>query len=492
VTVLAPLTFTARWDRTLQRSPEALFFLFHDTDGTTTSWTFGAFEEVVARAAMVLREHGVGPGSALHVALRNCPAFIALWLAAARVGACMVAVDPASTTRDVAAQIRRTSPVIGFCGKQRARTYRDGAAGIPLTIVELDEAAEDVQNGGVLTVGLGLGSSPHAADPGDRLGIMFTSGTTSQPKAVVLTQGNYATVADQMAAAVNLTPSHRWLVTLPLFHANAQYYCFAPAIAVGASVALTATFSASRWLTQAAELQATHASLFAAPIRMILARHVAPPPEVALQHVWFAQSLGVEHYERFADLVGCRPRQLYGMTETIAAVTADISRPLRHDVIGRPLEGRQVAVVGIVDGQPCSPGETGMLLVRGERGIDLFQEYLDDPITTDGVFDEHEDGTWFRTGDLVSADSNRVLRFVGRADDVVKVAGENVSLTEIEAVLAQAPGVLEVAVVARPDPVRDQVPVAYVVARDSSTPPDMNELARWASQHLSPAARPRD
>jgi crotonobetaine/carnitine-CoA ligase len=84
------------------------------------------------------------------------------------------------------------------------------------------------------------------------------------------------------------------------------------------------------------------------------------------------------------------------------------------------------------------------------------------------------------------------LQFVGRADDVIKVAGENVSLTEVEAILAQAPGVLEVAVVPRPDEIRDVVPVAYIVARDQADPPDVDDLAEWAGRQLAPQARPRE
>jgi crotonobetaine/carnitine-CoA ligase len=134
-----------------------------------------------------------------------------------------------------------------------------------------------------------------------------------------------------------------------------------------------------------------------------------------------------------------------------------------------------------------------MIMLAGERGVDLFAEYLDDPATTARSFRTDDDGTtWFLTGDLARRTDGGALQFVGRADDVIKVAGENVSLTEVEAILAQAPGVLEVAVVARADEIRDQVPVAYVVARDRADPPTTADLAAWASGQLAPQARPRE
>lgn len=104
---------------------------------------------------------------------------------------------------------------------------------------------------------------------------------------------------------------------------------------------------------------------------------------------------------------------------------------------------------------------------------------------------DDEGRTWFLTGDLATATPGGALRFVGRADDVIKVAGENVSLTEVEAVVAQAPGVLEAAVVARADPIRDQVPVAYAVPHDPDDPPSVDRLTTWAERHVAPRARPR-
>lgn len=483
-------TFDEHWAATVAEHGHRVFLVFRDDTGTTT-YTYRDFDRAVAGAAGALRRHGVRPGTSVHIALRNSPAFVALWLAVARLGAWLVPVDPASTARDIAGQIRRTGPAVGVCAAARAATYREGARGRVPVVIEVTETAGDLAPAGPLDAAEPVTAAAAGIGPSDRLAVMFTSGTTSEPKGVVLTQENYSTVGETMADAVGLGPEHRWLVTLPLFHANAQYYCFAPAITTGASVSLTHTFSASRWARQAHELAATHASLFAAPIRMILARCGTDRPPLRLRHVWFAQSLGREHYEQFAEIAGCRPRQLYGMTETVAAVTADTSDPLRHDVIGAPLAGREVEVVRS-DGGPS--GAPGMLRVRGVRGVDLFQCYLDDPVTTDRGFTELADGTsWFATGDLVGADPDTgVLRFVGRADDVIKVSGENVSLTEVESVLAQAPGVLEAAVVARPDPVRDQVPVAYVVPRDAGSPPDVETLTRWAAGNLPPAARPRE
>ncbi|MFF0818667.1 class I adenylate-forming enzyme family protein [Rhodococcus sp. NPDC003318] len=485
-------TFHEHWTRAATAHGTAPFLLFHD-GSEVTAYTYTQFDDIVARTAGTLRDHGVTAGTAVHVALRNSPAFVATWLAVTRLGAWFVPVDPASSPRDITNQIRRTTPVVGICAVSRGQTYRAGAGDAVPVILEMREDATDVAAHGPLVLGAPVHTPVESIAPADRLAVMFTSGTTSEPKGVVLTQQNYSTVAETMADAVSLEARHRWLVSLPLFHANAQYYCIAPAIAVGASVALTHAFSASQWVRQAQELQVTHASLFASPIRMILARCASPAESLSLEHVWFAQSLGKEHHEQFAQIVGCRPRQLYGMTETVAAVTCDTSTPLRHDVIGHPLGHRRVAVVDEITGNPAAPGEPGMLLVHGTRGADLFSSYLDDPKTTSSSFTDQADGTsWFRTGDLVATDPvTGALGFVGRADDVIKVSGENVSLTEVEAVLAQAPGVLEAAVLAEPDPIRDQVPVAYVVARQTTPPLDVTGLADWAAANLPPASRPR-
>ncbi|WP_432974493.1 class I adenylate-forming enzyme family protein [Dactylosporangium sp. CA-233914] len=485
----SPATFADVWQTTVANYGEAEFLVFRNSAGGVTTWTYSEFDECVVRVAGALAHAGVGRGGAVHLALRNCPAFVAVWLAAARLGAYIVPVDPESGPRDLVQQVRRTSPTIGFCASSRAAAYVENA-GLRV-VVALAEDETDLVEGSPLLGGSSASRLTGRPSPSDRLAVMFTSGTTAEPKGVVLTQRNYVRVAQTMAALAESRPDSRWYVTLPLFHANAQYYCFAPAIATGASVALTSSFSASQWVQVAHELEVTHASLFAAPIRMILARTADDARPLRLQHVWFAQSLAAGHFESFARLAGVHPRQLYGMTETIAAVTTVALEAASPDRIGTPVPGREVRVVG-ADGVQVSGTVPGELWVCGEPGDDLFAGYLRDPIATTAAFHDDHGITWFATGDLVAWDAEgTALQFVGRVDDVIKVAGENVSLTQLEAMLAEAPGVLEAAAVAEPDPMRDQVPVAYVVPHDPAFPPDLDALAEWAASQLTPAARPR-
>lgn len=494
----SPQTFAELWDRTVLDHADRPFLLFRADGGAVSTWTYAEFDAVVDGVAARLSACGVGPGSPVHLVLGNCPAFVAVWLATSRLGAWMVPVDPASSARDVARQVARTRPAVTVCAAARQAAVSQGTDGLVPHILALTETADDLAPGSLLLAEPGTRPEPQAGPgPEDRIAVMFTSGTTSEPKGVELTQRNYLHVAAVMATLADLTPADRWYVCLPLFHANAQYYCFASAVAAGASVALTARFTASRWPHEVGELGATHASLFAAPIRMILARRRADAPALALRHVWFAQNLAHGQWAALAELCGVAPRQIYGMTETLPVVTANPPGEPDPGRIGPVVPGRHIAILDPLTGRPVPDGEPGVLTLAGHRGKDLFQGYLDNPAANARAFPDldlpvpEQGQVWFSTGDLVRRDSGGPLAFVGRVDDVIKVAGENVSLTEVEAALAEAPGVLEAAVVAVPDAIRDHVPAAYVVPSDPGHPPTAEQLGAWATEHLTPASRPR-
>lgn len=471
----APPTFSRRWAEAVAGAPDAPFLQFEAAGGAVARWTYGEFDDVVARVAGRLAAAGAGRGSRVHLALANCPAFVAVWLATARLGAAMVPSDPRSTTRELGVHLERTRPVAGICARTRADVYRPAApAGMPVIAVGEDGEIDAALLGDPAPAAANVAGDAEAA-------VLFTSGTTSTPKGVVITQANFAFVADVMAAAARLGPRDRFLVVLPLFHANAQYYCFAPAIAVGASVALVSAFSASRFFAQAVRHEATHVSLFAAPIRMILARGAERVDGLRVRHAWYAQRLTEDEYDRFAALLGCRPRELYGMTETMAAVLSGRETAGWREAIGGPTVGARVALL------PSADADEREIAVAGRRGIELFAGYLDDPETTEAAFD----GEWFRTGDLGRLDDRGDVVFGGRRGEFLKVSGENVSVIEVESVLTAHDGVMEAAVVGRPDPIRDEVPVAFVVPAAGAAL-DTDELRAYCAQRLAPAKRPAD
>ncbi len=473
--------FIEAWDRSVAARPDAPFLVFEAPDEAVTTWTYDEFDTVVDGVAAHLAALGVERGSSVHLALTNSPTFVAAWIATARLGAWMVPSDPLGSAAELADHLERTAPVVGLCSADRAEVYREAVAeaGSDVTVIEIDEA--DVE---LAVFGRGSIERPAHAAPTDRLAVMFTSGTTGRPKGVEITQANYGFAGQVMAEATDLTADDRQLVVLPLFHANAQYYSFASAIHVGASVALMHAFSASRFLAQAARHEATCASLFAAPLRMILARG-GPVDGLRLRHCWFAQNLADDQIQTITAWFGCRPRQLYGMTETIPAVLTDTGPDPRPDVMGS-VTTRCVVDVQDAHGRSVEPGEVGEIVVGGEPGLTLFAGYLDAPETTAASF---RDG-WFRTGDRATRDGDGRHRFDGRRSDVLKVAGENVSIVEVETVLSAHPGVLEAAVVGAPDPIRDEVPVAFVVPAPEAAPTEA-ELAAWWEEHLAKAKRPR-
>lgn len=473
-----PVTFASTWERSVAARGDASFLVFEGPDGVVTEWTYAEFDEIVARMATELTRHGVAAGDPVHLALTNSPTFVAVWLAAARLGAWIVPSDPMGRTPELADHIERTDPVVGFCARERVGEYRPAAGNVPFHMID-----ESDTSFGWLT------HDRHEVWPApgltDRAAVMFTSGTTGRPKGVEITQANYAFAGRTMAEAASLTADDRYLVVLPLFHANAQYYSFAAAIWVGASVALMHSFSASGFLPAAARHSATCASLFAAPMRMILARGDATDG-VALRHCWYAQNITPEQYGTLAEWFGCLPRQLYGMTETIPAVLTDRPDDPRPDAMGFVTGGCEVELHD-ADGRPVPPGQVGEIVVGGVPGITLFAGYLDDPDTTAASF---RDG-WFRTGDRAVRDDDDRWYFDGRRSDVLKVAGENVSTVEVEAIVSAHPGVLEAAVVGAPDPIRDEVPVAFVVAADPRTAPSSEELSTWCAERLGKPKVPR-
>lgn len=461
-------------ERQATASPGAPFLVFEDTAGAVTERSYGTQLARASAAAALLADRGVRAGDRVHLMTANRPEFLDVLFGCAALGATVVPVNPLSTSDEVAQQIGDARAVLSVADPGVRDVVAAASTGLP--VLTADEIA---------AAPISAPSAPPRAGA-DVAAILFTSGTTSRPKGVRVTHANYLQVGAALRDHLGVGPHDRWLVSLPLFHANAQYYCLMSALTAGGSIALTAHFSASHWPRQVRTLEATLASLFAAPIRLILTRAERAPEDArnALRLVVYAQNLSDAEAREFESWVDAPLAQLYGMTET---VLPPFINPLDHrrrwDSIGLPLPGVRTRVVDS-DGFPVPVGTPGELQVTGTPGVDLAEGYDTEPGSGAGQVAPLLSDGWLRTGDLVRLDEQGRAYFVDRAKDMIKRSGENVAASEVERVLLEHASVADVAVHGIPDPLFDEAIVAHVVAQGDRTP-DSGELMRWCAERLA-------
>lgn len=447
--------------------------------------SYAELDARVNRACHYLSARGLEAGEVFNLHLPNCPSFILLWLAGARLGAVMMPTNILSSAGE-----------LGYLlGHSRSRIAFTTATQLPL----VQQCSESLDSLRQVVLCDPYTSTPVAgsfeaeladypdgpwecpAGPTDMAAIMYTSGTTSKPKGVMVTHANYLAAGLTVADQIELSERDRQFVVLPLFHGNAQYYSVMSALLRGASVALMDRFSASRYFDKCIEYRCTVASLFAAPMRMILAQVENPAHrDNDLRVVIFAQNLTerqLDEWQRRFDAPLC---QLWGMTETMGP---PLMNPLhgerRNRTVGKPAGGYRVALVDEA-GRQLDAEQEGEIVVRGVPGETIMQGYFRNPEATAETI---RDG-WLYSGDNAIRDADGFYRFVDRKKDMIKRAGENVSAGEVESVLLQHPAVFECAVIGVPDEIRDEQIVAVVVKHRGETV-EANELIDFCAERLA-------
>jgi crotonobetaine/carnitine-CoA ligase len=455
----------------VERSPDRPLLIYDDLQGRVETYSWKEVYERSLGLATRLAGAGIGPGDRIHLHLPNRPEFLFHWFAAALRGAVMVPTNVASSTAELEYILRHVDAGLSVTDAERLTAVRLARAHADLADVtwECDESAAP-----------GARQAVVVSDPLDDLAVMYTSGTTSRPKGVRVTHANYIFAGESVAAGLGLTPADRFLIVLPLFHANAQYYSVMSTLITGGTIILAGRFSASGYIDTAVRHEATVASLFAAPIRMILAKPRRPGwRSHRLRVVAFAQNLTPPERAAWEHDIGAPLLQLYGMTETIGP---PLMNPLwgdrRHNALGRVVLGYHCRITDR-DGIAVAPGQAGELRVGGIPGISLMAGYLNDKPATDAVM---LDG-WLRTGDMVREDADGLISFVTRAKDMIKRAGENIAAGEIEDVLMGHPDVIDAAVIGVPDRIRDETIVAFVVTADGEL--DAHALRNWCAERLA-------
>ena len=486
-------TLPALLEGRARSTPGAPFVLFDDLRGQVTARTYREFDREVNRTAHLLGRLGVRRGDAITLLLANCLEFLALWFGAAKLGAVIVPVNTASSASELEYLVAHSESRLIFT----QAGWLDLARRVRGRCPRVEEVL--VCGGGAPSALVDLGrlvahcpETPPAApspSPTDEAAILYTSGTTARPKGVLVTHANYICAGETVARAVRLTAEDRHLVVLPLFHGNAQYYSTMSALVAGASVALMARFSASRFFDQAIAHRCTVSSLFAAPMRMLLAQpRRREHARNDLRAVIFAQSVTpaqlAEWHERFrAPLM-----QLWGMTETMGPpIINPFDGERRNMSMGLPAPGYMARLVD-ESGRPVARGAIGQIVVRGQPGLSLMKGYFKNP---DATAETLRDG-WLWSGDNARQDEDGYYHFVDRAKDMIKRSGENVAASEVEAVIREHPGVFDCAVIGVPDEMRDEAILAVVVPRgaegadgESSAALTEDAVIGWCRERLA-------
>jgi crotonobetaine/carnitine-CoA ligase len=467
--------------------PESPFLLFDDVDGpgdVTASYTYRDFDRLVNRAAHMLGALGIARGDKVNLHLANCVEFLVLWFAAAKIGAVIMPTNVAATADELEYLIDHSECRLVFTQPAYldvAREVRERCTAVEAIIVCGGDAQAGVQSYEDL-VAVESDARPRVrCAPEDEAGMLYTSGTTSRPKGVLVTNANYIYAGETVAKILALTPEDRHLAVLPLFHGNAQYYSTMSTLVTGASMVLSSRFSASRYFDQAIRHGCTVASLFSAPIRMLLAQPTrAELAKNSLRAVLFAQSVTEGQLDEWQERFAAPLMQIWGMTETMGPPLANPIHYRRNNMsIGLPAMGYRVRIVDD-GGTPVPRGETGQIVVEGEPGRTLMKGYFKNPEAT---ADTIRDG-WLWSGDNARQDEDRYFHFVDRAKDMIKRAGENVAASEVEAVIQTHPKVFDCAVVGTPDPMRDEAIVAVVVVVEGESL-DGDAVIAWCADRLA-------
>jgi fatty-acyl-CoA synthase len=415
--------------------------------------------EACARAAWFAEQRGDGPPH-VGVLLENVPEY-SFWLAAAALGR-FVLVGLNSTRRgdDMAADIRSTA-----CGL----VITDAARKALLEGLDLDVPVVDTEATSYEPAPL----QPDEATVDDLYLLIFTSGTTGQPKAVRCSQGKIATYGYGMVQRVELTAADVTYVSMPLFHSNAVIAGWAPSLAVGATIALRRKFSASQFLPDVRRYGATYANYVGTPLSYVLAQPEQPDDaDNPLLRV-FGNEGAPADLERFATRFGCRVIDGFGSTEGGISITKTPETPAGALGVGVG----DVRVLNPATGEECpaaSFDERGRLTNADEAVGELVN--MDGVGGFEGYWDAEEDTATraregrYWSGDLGYRDAAGFLYFAGRSLDRLRVGGENFPAAPVDRLLARHPHVVEAVVYAVPDPVAGDQVMAAVVPTDDFDP----------------------
>tara|TARA_R100000458_G_scaffold51362_3_gene52128 strand:+ start:216 stop:1862 length:1647 start_codon:yes stop_codon:yes gene_type:complete len=460
------------------------------------------------RLASALERVGVQLGDRVAVLAPNVPELLEAHYGVPGTGAVLVSINIRLEAQTIAFILRHSAAKVLICDREFGATVRQALAmlGTPPLVIDIDDTQAC---GGELIGELDYESFLAQGDPArplslpddewQSIALNYTSGTTGDPKGVVLHHRGAYLNACAGALAFQLGPRSVYLWTLPMFHCNGWSHTWAVSLSGGTHVCLRKVQAAPIYAA-IAEHGVTHMS--AAPIVMSMLIHAEEQFERRTGQPVAVITGGAAPPSAVIAAMETRGFSIthaYGMTESYGPSTLCLWQPGLDEL---PLDARaqfmgrqgvahpmleEATVLDVDSGEPVpADGATlGELVVRGNT---VMKGYLNNPEATRAAFA----GGWLHTGDLAVLHEDGYVEIKDRSKDIIISGGENISSLEIEEVLYQHPGVIEAAVVARPDPRWGETPHAFVTLRADAVASVCGEdLILWCRERLAHFKAPR-
>ncbi len=501
-----------------EQAPEqpALHFM-----GRTLSWR--ALHAQALTLAGALQDLGVAHGDRVLLFSQNSPQFVIAFHAVLRLGAVVVCVNPMNKARELEHCIRDSGARVAVASAEIAAelALADRALAaeqrlrhlLVFSIIDMADAAlpmpaawQDwlltprplpvLEAGQVLAWSDVAGGErtptlpPPAAD--DLALLMYTSGTTGNPKACMHSHRTIRANARQPATWQDLRPGDVSLVALPLFHITGLVGGLLGSVCAGAAVALM-----PRWERRTAagliqELRVTHWTNIPTMVIDLLAEPgLSDFVLSSLRYVGGGgASMPAPVAAKFKALTGLDYIEGYGLTETAAPSHSNPCHAPRAQCLGIPIVNTRACIIDPDTLQPLPTGEAGEIVVNGPQ---VFLGYWNNPAASEAAFMEMDGRRWFRTGDLGRMDSDGYYYIADRLKRMINASGFKVWPAEVESLLFGHPAVQEACVISRRDPYRGENVKAIVVLRPSEKGRARAEdIIAWARDNMAAYKVPRE
>ena len=467
------------------------------------SYSYREIRDGVLRTALMFREMGVQHGDRVCLFMPNCIEYLYCWFGLSELGAISVPINTAYR-RDETAYILNNAEAVALVTDPSLADVAGAAADLAPSI------HHRILRGDALTPTLSRGEKElhewtsfseafdQAALLDDRAGVspddvsmlVYTSGTTGNPKGVMVTHRMYAAAGQGFKHWTQATADDRFFTCLPFYHANIQYYSTMGALASGATLVIVDRFSASRFWGQVREARATVVN-FIGMMMPVLAKNEAQPDDAdnTVRLFYGSPSFPPEFLEEFQQRFATDIIVGFGMTETCYGTIEAIREDRRAGSSGR---GRQHPDPRFENTIRIADAETGAHVGPNTVG----EITISNPAVMPGYWRNEEQNRetlrngWLYTGDLGWLDDDGFLYFVDRKKDIIRRRGENISSQEVENVIKANPNVLDCAVVAVPSELGEDEVKAYVTPREGAEV-DPEQVVYWCAEHLAYFKVPR-